>query len=80
MDYSNPLHNYLNFPVSYCRFLQVVVLIITLKARTHTHYYLLMKCGFSITVLAVRILWSLCQPEQQEEILGRNYWLPFYKS
>ena len=59
--------------------MQVVILIIILKARTHTHYYLLMKCGFSATVLAVRMLWSLYQPEQQEEILGRNFWLQFYK-
>ena len=71
--YSNPRHNYLHFPFSYCRFLQVVVLIITLKVRTHTHYYLLMKCEFRVTVLTVRILWSFCQPEQEEEIVGRNY-------
>lgn len=47
-DYSNPLYNYLNFPFSYCRFLQVVVLITALTVRTHTHYYLLMKVDLAL--------------------------------
>lgn len=73
-EYSNPLHKYLKFPVSYSRFFCTwSVLIITVTARIHTRTHLLMKCEFSVTVLAVRILWSFCQPEEQEEFLGRNY-------